>query len=45
MLVGIIYVNISSDITGTLAPNFGQKFYMLSNKKEYIRSDIVKMLN
>ena len=29
----------------SISENFGQKFYMLSNKKEYIRSDIVKMLN
>ena len=25
--------------------NFGQKFYMLSDGREYIRSDIVKMEN
>ena len=28
-----------------ISENFGQKFYMLSDKQEYIRSDIVKMIN
>jgi hypothetical protein len=28
-----------------ISENFGQKFYMLSDRKEYIRSDIVKMIN
>ena len=29
----------------SISENFGQKFYVLSNKREYIRSDLVKMLN
>ena len=29
----------------SISENFGQKFYLLSDKKEYIRSDIVKMKN
>ena len=29
----------------SISENFGQKFYMLSDRKEYIRSDIVKMIN
>jgi hypothetical protein len=29
----------------SISANVGQKFYMLSDRKEYIRSDIVKMLN
>ncbi len=28
-----------------VSENFGQKFHMLSDKREYIRSDIVKMIN
>ena len=28
-----------------ISENVGQKFYMLSDRKEYIRSDIVKMIN
>ncbi len=28
-----------------ISENFGQKFYMLSDKREYIRSHIVKMIN
>jgi hypothetical protein len=30
---------------GSISENFGQTFYVLSDRKEYIRSDIVKMLN
>ena len=29
----------------SISENFGQKFYMLSNGKELIRSDIVRMKN
>ena len=29
----------------SISENFGQKYYMLSDKREYIRSDLVKMLN
>ncbi len=29
----------------SISDNFGQKFDMLSDRKEYIRSDIVKMAN
>ncbi len=29
----------------SISEHFGQTFYMLSDRKEYIRSDIVKMLN
>jgi hypothetical protein len=29
----------------SISENVGQKFYMLSDRKEYIRSDIVKMIN
>ena len=29
----------------SISVDFGQKFYMLSDKREYIRSDIVKMIN
>ena len=29
----------------SISENFGQKFYLLSDKREYIRSDIVKMIN
>ncbi len=28
-----------------ITENFGQKYYRLSDKREYIRSDLVKMLN
>ncbi len=29
----------------SISENVGQKFYMLSDKREYIRSDIVEMIN
>ncbi len=29
----------------SISDNFGQKFYMLSDKREYIRSLMVKMIN
>jgi hypothetical protein len=29
----------------SISENFGQKFYMISNRKEYVRSNIVKMIN
>ena len=29
----------------SISENVGQKVYMLSDKREYIRSDIVKMIN
>ncbi len=29
----------------SISENVGQKFYMLSDKREYIRSDLVKMIN
>ena len=29
----------------SISENFGQKFYLLSDRREYIRSDIVKMIN
>ena len=29
----------------SVSANVGQKFYMLSDKREYIRSDLVKTLN
>ncbi len=28
-----------------ITENFGQQFYRLSDKREYIRSDLVKMIN
>ena len=29
----------------SITENFGQKFYKLSDKREYIRSDLAKMIN
>ncbi len=29
----------------SVSENVGHKFYMLSDKREYVRSDIVKMIN
>ena len=29
----------------SISENFGQKYYMLSDKREYVRSDLVKMIN
>ncbi len=29
----------------SISENFGQKFFMLSDKREYTRSDIAKMIN
>jgi hypothetical protein len=29
----------------SISKNCGHKFYMLSDRKEHVRSDIVKMLN
>ena len=29
----------------SISESFGQKFYLLSDKREYVRSDLVKMLN
>jgi hypothetical protein len=29
----------------SISENFGQKYYMLSDNREYIRSDLAKMLN
>ena len=29
----------------SITENFGQQFYKLSDKREYVRSDLVKMLN
>ncbi len=32
-------------IVQSISENLGQKFYLLSDKREYIRSDIVRMIN
>jgi hypothetical protein len=29
----------------SITESFGQKFYTLSDRREYVRSDLVKMLN